>query len=548
MANAKCSCGGNLYYDNCSNSYVCELCGKQYNVFPANSNQPNNPNNSVGGNSNVGGGNNTPYFNQSKTPKISWDTLKKILVISLLLLISLAVIGGFIAVFILLKEYIKWMIGGLILGTVCTVKILLRRTKFAFDIAFDSVLFALSLLFYFIESLKFYGIALSFALFVSGFVMFFIYLVNDEKKNGVCTCSLCAIIPLFFILFSFEFPLLQLPYILGIGVGVSFLILFFSTLHLDEYDVLFVFVAIVLTVTALVLLFISYTTQICGIFLLFAALLIGLIVTCMGRIDEEFSFLSIAVLSVSAFLIFCSLGVFFGSSCYDKPDFSISENKLVYYAGNSETVTVPDNVTTINNSAFERKLPQKHMKEIILHNKILSIGDNAFKNCDALTSVVIPKSIIKISNGTFSSCDVLATVTFEGNIVEIGENAFNSCISLNDINIPQSIQKIGIGAFSSCVSLDSVYIPDNIKEIDGSAFSYCSNLSEIYIGKNLDKLGVSVFSGISNLTIYFGGTEEEWNNIQKAQETLEDGTSLSWNSGLYNYEIIFEADGLGSNK
>ncbi len=75
------------------------------------------------------------------------------------------------------------------------------------------------------------------------------------------------------------------------------------------------------------------------------------------------------------------------------------------------------------------------------------IDDDAFDNCDSLTSVTIP-------NG----------------VTTIGEDAFNGCKSLTRVIIPDSVTTINMAAFYNCLSLTSVTIPDSVTSIGGSAF------------------------------------------------------------------------------
>lgn len=74
------------------------------------------------------------------------------------------------------------------------------------------------------------------------------------------------------------------------------------------------------------------------------------------------------------------------------------------------------------------------------------------------------------------------------NVEEIEENGFKNCKALSSIVIPQSVKRIGKCAFWNCTSLQSVVIPDNVStEIsEGSygfgrkgVFSNCKNLSDI---------------------------------------------------------------------
>ena len=59
---------------------------------------------------------------------------------------------------------------------------------------------------------------------------------------------------------------------------------------------------------------------------------------------------------------------------------------------------------------------------------VTSIGDNAFDNCQNLTSVTIPKSVISIGNYTFSDCYGLTSVTIPNSVTSLGTGTFDYCI------------------------------------------------------------------------------------------------------------------------
>ena len=85
-------------------------------------------------------------------------------------------------------------------------------------------------------------------------------------------------------------------------------------------------------------------------------------------------------------------------------DFTIKNGVLVEYTGSDENVVIPDGVTEISYSAFDR--------------------------CRHLTSVVIPNSVTKIGYAAFSYCSGLTSVTIPGSVTEIGEYAFWNCPDL----------------------------------------------------------------------------------------------------------------------
>ena len=62
------------------------------------------------------------------------------------------------------------------------------------------------------------------------------------------------------------------------------------------------------------------------------------------------------------------------------------------------------------------------------------------------------------------------SVEFKGishSVTGIGEEAFNECDGLTSVIIPNSVKSIGSGAFCRCDGLTSVTIPNSVKSIGG---------------------------------------------------------------------------------
>ena len=71
-------------------------------------------------------------------------------------------------------------------------------------------------------------------------------------------------------------------------------------------------------------------------------------------------------------------------------------------------------------------------------------------------------------------------------------------------------------AFWGVELLTSVVIPDSITAIPQDAFAYCPNLRTVTIGKGVKSIDNWVFFDCTSLTdIYYAGTEDEWNAIEK---------------------------------
>ena len=145
-----------------------------------------------------------------------------------------------------------------------------------------------------------------------------------------------------------------------------------------------------------------------------------------------------------------------------------SEKKILLgYVGNGGDITIPNTVVSICDNAFA---DCDSITSVTMSNSVTSIGDCAFRGCNGLTSVILSESISKISRDMFSNCPNLTSVNIPNSVTTIGVNAFWDCGKLNSITIPESVTSIGSTAFGYCRSLTSVIVPNSVIEIGESAF------------------------------------------------------------------------------
>lgn len=160
-----------------------------------------------------------------------------------------------------------------------------------------------------------------------------------------------------------------------------------------------------------------------------------------------------------------------------------------------------DAVRTIGEQAFKNC---QGLTSISIPNFVTSIGTNAFSSCSALASVAIPGSVTRIGDYAFFECQNLASISIPSSVRNIGENAFESCSSLTSVNIPNSVATIGKWAFRGCSGLTSVTLPDNVTSIEAHTFEACSKLTSITIPNSVTSIGVDAFyrcSGLISVTI-----------------------------------------------
>jgi len=108
-----------------------------------------------------------------------------------------------------------------------------------------------------------------------------------------------------------------------------------------------------------------------------------------------------------------------------------------------------------------------------------TIGNNAFQNCNQLTSITIPNIVTSIGGTAFYGCTLLASITIPNSVTSIGNYAFQNCNKLESITIPDGVNKINHAAFYNCTSLTSITIPNSVTSIGNYAFANCTKLTSI---------------------------------------------------------------------
>ena len=96
---------------------------------------------------------------------------------------------------------------------------------------------------------------------------------------------------------------------------------------------------------------------------------------------------------------------------------------------------------------------------------VTGITYQAFYECSALTSVVIPNSVTSIGIRAFGGCSNLVSVNIPNGVMDIKTDVFSGCSALASITIPNSVTSIGRGAFSGCSVLTSITIPSSVTSI-----------------------------------------------------------------------------------
>ena len=189
----------------------------------------------------------------------------------------------------------------------------------------------------------------------------------------------------------------------------------------------------------------------------------------------------------------------------------ISKNRI-------KSISIGTGVTSIDVGSFKDAQNLKSVtfaQEPIIHY----IGDNAFRNANQLTDIIIPASVNQLGNNIFQFDTSLTNVSFATGtqMAYIGAWMFDGATSLKDFVIPDSVTKIKGYAFRGNTSLTEITIPSSVTTIDTDAFK-SSSLNTVYINvehmstllslgpnqtiggkENVDIIGRKTFNGENNV-------------------------------------------------
>ena len=201
----------------------------------------------------------------------------------------------------------------------------------------------------------------------------------------------------------------------------------------------------------------------------------------------------------------------------------------IYYYERGDEVTV-----TLKNHQYDCYSGDVTIPSTVTHNgktyRVTVIGDEAFMNCDKVTSVTVPSSVTTIGRNAFRNCQALKRVYLAPSVKSIDRGAFNNCSALEtveiddvaswvsidfenyssnplyyarhfvvggqevkDLVIPGTVKRVS-NAFMYVSCLNSVTIEQGVEEIDDMAFLYAT-IKSVSIPGSVRRVGESAFLG-----------------------------------------------------
>lgn len=216
-------------------------------------------------------------------------------------------------------------------------------------------------------------------------------------------------------------------------------------------------------------------------------------------------------------MLLCSLAV-------SAHDFSVGG---IYYNITSSTdLTVEVTYQGSNYSDYNEYIGSVTIPETVTYNssayRVTSIGTNAFRDCESLSSIAIPEGVTTIGNMAFSGCYGISSINLPETVTSFSHSSFSNyngelivnsdipsassssygafyACSFTKVTIGAKVTKIGKYAFYGCSNLISITIPESVSLIEDFAFYNCSSLSSITIPKSVISIGNYVFNGCTAL-------------------------------------------------
>ncbi len=176
-----------------------------------------------------------------------------------------------------------------------------------------------------------------------------------------------------------------------------------------------------------------------------------------------------------------------------------------------------------NGGAFQ----STNVVNVYTGDNVRVIGGRAFESCLSLNEVTCGDNINYIMAYAFNKSTIVKIdLTEKENLNKIGKACFRECLSLTEITIPVNVEGMGDAVCELCPSLSTVRIlSTKLNKIWG--MSFCEQKGEVdlvlWLPVNVKIIEASAIGSQwtgknKSVTVYYSGTEEQYNAIEYPKE------------------------------
>ncbi|HSY19586.1 MAG TPA: leucine-rich repeat domain-containing protein [Candidatus Acidoferrales bacterium] len=239
-----------------------------------------------------------------------------------------------------------------------------------------------------------------------------------------------------------------------------------------------------------------------------------------------------------------SIGDYAFDSCHGLTNVTIGNsvasigNYVFYSCYSLPYVTIPASVTNLGLSVFASCNALTNISVSALNPRYTGVSGVLIDQTRARLiacpggftgTYTVPDNITSIGDDAFDICH-LTGITIPNSVTAIGNNAFNLCSSLGSITIPNSVTNIGGSAFGGCTSLHQAYFMGNAPLVNGVAGSldgtvFLNLLGTVYYVPGTMGWGAS----------YGSWPTAQW--FQPAPQILGNGNGFGARSNRFNFTI-----------
>ena len=213
---------------------------------------------------------------------------------------------------------------------------------------------------------------------------------------------------------------------------------------------------------------------------------------------------------------------------------------ILTYKGTSPVVQIPEAYQGVAVTKIERQAFQENetVKEVILPEGILEIGDYAFWKCINLKKVNLPSTLTTMGIYAFNTTALNNKVmTIPGSLKVIPERAYWG-LPFETLIMEEGVTSISEHSFGGFVILKNIVWPKSLTQVHGLAFWYQPVENIFFCGETADEwrdvvIGEEDYEGkgaqeymMKNATVYFYSEEKPtedgdfWHYV--------DGKPIAW--------------------